>query len=158
MPCVAAASRACSTLPPVSPAPRRCDARAVENPNIFELTTALRKLDIPHAVQWGKRHPADFFAYGRCKVCLKRDDAPTHDSITSRRQLLHAVGDELVKLDREALRKTYTPKAPEPAAGGKGKGKRGGGDGAGGSAGGEAGPSTAAPAHRKKKKGKRNKK
>ena len=86
----------------------------VEYPQMGELRDVLDHLGFEHAYEESKCYPRDLTQYGRFRVLLKdpMTGAPKVEGITTRRQLLKAMGDLIPKLKSRADGKVKGPETP----------------------------------------------
>lgn len=87
----------------------------MEKPTVRELQEALMELGVPHVVEHTKRHPADFFTYGRVRFCMDRDGKSTYMKLTKRIEFFTLIAEQVQKLDREAVKVKYTPRRVQEA-------------------------------------------
>lgn len=75
--------------------------KSVENPNVFELELAAKDLGFEVVAEEGKRHPRDFFRYGRINVLFYSDDKkPLNSEIKKKKTFLKYLS-ERIKYNRE---------------------------------------------------------
>jgi len=86
----------------------------VEYPQMGELRDVLDHLGFEHAYEESKCYPRDLTQYGRFRVLLKdpMTGAPKVEGITTRRQLLKAMGELIPKLKSRADGKVKGPETP----------------------------------------------
>ena len=86
----------------------------VEYPQMAELRDVLDHLGFEHAYEENKAYPRDLTQYGRFRVLLKdpKTGAPKVEGITTRRQLLQAMGELIPKLKSRADGKVKGPETP----------------------------------------------
>jgi len=86
----------------------------VEYPQMAELRDVLEHLGFEHQYEENKAYPRDLTQYGRFRVLLKdpMTGAPKVEGITTRRQLLQAMGEIIPKLKSRADGKVKGPETP----------------------------------------------
>mmetsp|Transcript_39111 Transcript_39111/g.108659 ORF Transcript_39111/g.108659 Transcript_39111/m.108659 type:complete len:207 (-) Transcript_39111:87-707(-) len=134
-------------------------SHCVAEPNCKEISEVLVKLSLKHVAEQSKRHPRDFFGWGRVRVCLW-DEAgkPLSEAVPTRKALWLHLGKEIPLLESRIKREGEAAKiaaaeaeakAKEEAAAAAGMAAQPSG-GAGGGSGGGGGGSAAAPKASKK--------
>lgn len=74
-------------------------ANSVPDPTLEEISQILNHLKIRHAIEVDKRHPADFFNYGRVRYQLEDDqNNPINPDIRTRKHLINTLGSLIGKL------------------------------------------------------------
>lgn len=90
-------------------------ANSITDPTLEEISQILTHLKIKHAIEVDKRHPADFFNYGRIRYQLEDESGnPVNPEIRNRKQLLNAVGSLISKLKARNVNTQATKQGKNP--------------------------------------------
>lgn len=72
---------------------------SVPDPTLEEISQIMNHLKIKHAIEVDKRHPADFFNYGRVRYQLEDESGHLlNPEVKTRKQLVNMVGSLVSKL------------------------------------------------------------
>ena len=74
-------------------------ANSCENPTLEEISQVLQFLKIPHGIEQYKRHPKDFFRFGRIRYNLQNEEKKFYnEEVPTKRVLYKKLGAMIPKL------------------------------------------------------------
>ncbi|KAL1917981.1 uncharacterized protein VTP21DRAFT_3247 [Calcarisporiella thermophila] len=76
-------------------------SKAVDNPHVFHMVHALKKLNMPVAFEPGKSHPRDWANPGRVRTLIKANGMWIHPTIRNRKQLYLKIAELVPEVSKE---------------------------------------------------------
>lgn len=86
-------------------------ANSVKNPTIVEISIIMKNLNIPFVEEKIKRHPCDYFNFGRVRYSLTNENNVLYNSeIRNKKLLFNKLGNEITELKKKNEKKIQPQK------------------------------------------------